>query len=58
MKSHAGGNRKFDERAPEVNKDRQAAGVNPNFDETKNPLRLVTPIATKKPLPIRRINPS
>jgi hypothetical protein len=58
MKSHAGGNRKFDERTPEVNKDRQAAGVNPNFDEMKNPLRLVTPIAKKKSLPIRRINPS
>lgn len=58
MKSHAGGNRKFDERTPEVNKDRQVAGVSPHFDETKRPLRLVTPLATKKPLPIRRINPS
>ena len=58
MKQHAGGNRKFDERAPEVNKDRQVAGVNPNFDELKNPLPLVTPIAKKKPLPIRRITPS
>jgi hypothetical protein len=55
MKSHAGGNRKFDERTPAVNKDRQVAGVSPHFDETKTPLRLVTPIATKKPLSIRRI---
>ncbi|WP_309718014.1 hypothetical protein [Armatimonas sp.] len=57
-KSHAGGNPKFDERAPEVNQDRQVVGVSPHFDETKAPLRLVTPIAKKKSLPIRRINPS
>ncbi len=55
MKSHAGGNPNFDERAPAVSKDRQYAGVTPGFDETKTPLRLVTPIAKKKPLPIRRI---
>lgn len=58
MKSHAGGNPKFDERAPEVNKDRQVAGVNPNFNEQKSPLGLVTPLAKKKSLPIRRIKPS
>lgn len=33
------------------------AGGNPRFDERKAPLRLVTPIAKKKPLPIRRIKP-
>lgn len=57
MKLHAGGNRKFDERTPSVNKDRQVVGVSPHFDECRLPLRLVTPIATKKPLPIRRIKP-
>ena len=46
--SHAGGNPKFDERTPEVNKDRQAAGVSPHFDERKNPLRLVTPYRQKE----------
>lgn len=57
MKSHAGGNPRFDERAPEVNQDRQVVGVSPHFDERKAPLRLVTPIAKKNPLPIRRIKP-
>ena len=57
-KYQAGGNPKFDERTPEVNKDRQVAGVSPHFNEQKSPLDLVTPIAKKKSLPIRRIKPS
>ena len=58
MKSHTGGNPKFDERTPEVNKDRQVVGVSPHFNEQKSPLDLVTPLAKKKSLPIRRIKPS
>ena len=57
MKPHAGGNPRFDERTPQVNRDRQVAGVSPHFDERKAPIRLVTPLATKKPLPFRRIKP-